>query len=367
MANVTPYLETMMKYDASDLFFSAGAPVLIKINGACNPLDSKHVLKPIETKGLAYSLMNDMQIKQFEESSSVSVGVSVPSVGRFRVSVFVQRGCVAMVIRHIRTEPPTFDQLNLPHTLADLILEKRGLILIAGATGSGKSSTLAAMINHRNECESGHILTIEDPIEYLFSYKKAIVNQREVGVDTPSYTAALKNAMREAPDVIMIGEIRDEETMRQAIVYSETGHLCLATIHASNAIETLDRVINFFDEHKRTQVLLDLSRNLLTVICQRLVKSHDGTLVPALEMLKNSPYFSELILKGKVDELAEAFDRNLDEGIKTFDQSLVELYRKGLINAEEAIKHADSKHNVEVQIRLNESSDERSSGLSLSE
>jgi len=352
--NIAQYLEYMKNKQASDLFFSAGFPVLVKIQGSSAAINKDTRLSSAETKELAYSLMNDQQIKKFDENMSVSVGISVPDLGRFRLSVFRQRGSVAMVIRCIKTSPPSLAELQLPERLGPLMFEKRGLILVAGATGSGKSSTLAAMIDFRNTHAAGHILTIEDPIEYLFSYKKSIVNQREVSIDARSYSEALKSAMREAPDVIMIGEIRDTDTMKQAVVYSETGHLCLATIHASNAVETLDRIINFFPPDDRKQILIDLSRNLHAVICQRLVKSKNGTLMPALEVLKNSPYFSELIQKGKIDELTEAFDRDMDQNVITFDQSLIELYKKGHITAEEAVKNADSKHNIQVQIRLKE-------------
>ena len=349
---VLQYLQYMVKHDASDVFISSGSPVLIKIKGKSSPANKEHIVTADESKEIAYSLMNEHQIKLFDTNLSVGLGVSIPKLGRFRVSVFRQRGSVALVIRNIKTEPATLEALKLPPLLGQLMFEKRGLILVAGATGSGKSSTLAAMIGHRNAHVAGHILTIEDPIEYLFSYKKSIVNQREVHIDAASYADALHSAMREAPDVIMIGEIRDMDTMKQAIIYSETGHLCLATIHASNAIETLDRVINFFNEANRTQTLMDLSRNLRTIVCQRLVKTKEGSLVPALEILNNSSYFSELIQKGKIDELAEAFGRNMDKDTITFDQSLIELYQTGAISAEEAIMHADSKHNIEVQIRL---------------
>ncbi len=349
---VLQYLQYMVKHDASDVFISSGSPVLIKVKGRSSPANKEHIVTVDESKDIAYSLMNEHQIKLFEENLSISVGVSIPNLGRFRVSVFRQRGSVALVIRNIKTSPSTLEELKLPVFLGDLMFEKRGLILVAGATGSGKSSTLAAMIDHRNTHVSGHILTIEDPIEYLFSYKKSIVNQREVHIDATSYANALRSAMREAPDVIMIGEIRDMDTMKQAIIYSETGHLCLATIHASNAIETLDRVINFFNEANRTQTLMDLSRNLRTVVCQRLVKTKLGGLAPALEIFNNSSYFSELIQKGKVDELSEAFDRNTDKDTITFDQSLIGLYQGGVISADEAMMQADSKHNVEVQIRL---------------
>lgn len=362
MTNISQYLQYMIKKQASDLFFSAGFPVLVKIQGVCSAINKDTALTSAQTKELAYSLMNDQQIKNFDENLSTSVGISVPNLGRFRLSVFRQRGSVAMVVRCIKTSPPTLEELRLPEDLGEFMFEKRGLVLVAGATGSGKSSTLAAMIDFRNKHSTGHILTIEDPIEYLFSYKKSIVNQREISIDAKSYSDALKSAMREAPDVIMIGEIRDTDTMKQAIVYSETGHLCLATIHASNAVETLDRVINFFPPDDRGQILIDLSRNLHSVVCQRLVKSKDGSLTPALEILRNSPYFGELIQKGKIGELTEAFERDMDQNVVTFDESLIKLYKEGKISAEEAINNADSKHNVQVKIRLKDDPSAASEG-----
>jgi twitching motility protein PilU len=350
--NISNYLDLMTKKNASDLFFSPGSPVLMKVEGDCHPISEDKHLTADESKELAYSLMNDTHLKNFEENWEVNMGVSIEGVGRFRVNVLRQRGAVAMVIRNVKTSPPSLEDINVPTYLKNVVMENRGLVLVAGATGSGKSTTLAAMIDYRAQSKRGHILTIEDPIEFLHSYKKSIINQREVGTDTKSYGEALKNAMREAPDVILIGEIRDEETMRHAINYSETGHLCLATIHASNSVETLDRVINFFPQNLHKQVLLDLANNLKAVICQRLIPGTNNKRWPAVEILKDSPYIKELIQKGEISKIREAFDRNLEKEIITFDQAILQLYITGKISKEKAIDYADSKHNMSVKIRL---------------
>ena len=352
---LTDFLHLMVKEGASDLFFSPGSPVMIKVEGISRPIREAHHLTPPEVQAFAFSLMTESKLKVFEAEWEVNLGVSVTELGRFRVNVMRQRGTVAMVVRYVKSLPPTIADLNLPASLESLVMASRGLVLVAGATGSGKSTTLASMIDYRNSQKHGHILTIEDPIEFLHSYKKSVVNQREVGTDTKSYTAALKNAMREAPDVILIGEIRDEETMRNAINYSETGHLCLATIHASNTLETLDRVINLFPEAHRKQLLIDLSHNLKAVICQRLIPGLDGKLWPAVEVLSDSPYILDLIQRDEIDEIREAFERNLEKEIVTFDQAILSLYDAGRISREMALFYADSKHNIEVKIRLKES------------
>ena len=355
MVTITDFLQLMVKKEASDLYFSPGSPVMIKVEGISHPVREDHHLTPVEVQAFAFSLMSENKLKEFESEWEVNLGVSITDLGRFRVNVMRQRGTVAMVVRYVKSLPPTLDALNLPSSLEGLVMENRGLVLVAGATGSGKSTTLASMIDYRNSQKHGHILTVEDPIEFLHSYKKSVVNQREVGADTKSYSAALKNAMREAPDVILIGEIRDEETMRNAINYSETGHLCLATIHASNAMETLARVINLFPETHRKQLLIDLSHNLKAIICQRLIPGLDGKRWPAVEVLNDSPYILDLIQRDKIDEIREAFERNLEKEIVTFDQAIISLYEAGRISQEMALFYADSKHNIEVKIRLKES------------
>jgi twitching motility protein PilU len=282
------------------------------------------------------------------------MAIAVKDAGRFRINVFKQRGEVGMVIRAIKSEIPTIEQLRLPQLFKDLIMEPRGLILVVGATGSGKSTTLAAMIDHRNINTSGHILTVEDPIEYLYRHKKSVVNQREVGLDTHSYHEALKNAMREAPDVILIGEIRDAETMEAAISFSETGHLCLATLHSNNADQTLERILNFFPESAHRNILMNLALNLRSVISQRLVMGKDGRRLPAVEVLLNTPLIRDMIRRGQIHEMKEAMDRSLQEGMCTFDQALYALYKDGRIDLEEALAKADSRDGLALKIRLAE-------------
>jgi twitching motility protein PilU len=349
---ISQYLQLMVDRQASDLFFSSDFPVLIKIEGNFSPIDNEKKITAIKVKELAYSLMKEVYIKAFEENWEVNLGVSLADIGRFRVNVMRQKGEVAMVIRCIKSVPPSIEDLHLPEILKTVVLEKRGLILVSGATGSGKSTTLASMIDYRNESVAGHILTIEDPIEFIHGYKKSIVNQREVGTDTKSYGEALKNAMREAPDVILIGEIRDEYTMRNVINYAETGHLCLATIHASNAIETLERVINFFPNRVHKQLFMDLGHNIKAIICQRLIPGIDGKRWAAIELLTDTPFVKELIQTGRIDDIKETLERNIEKDIITFDQAIFELFRQGKISKSEAIDNADSKHNIEVKIRL---------------
>lgn len=350
--NIAQYLQIMVDRKASDLFFTPDFPVLIKIEGCFSPIDNEKKLTAIAVRELAYSVMKEMHLKVFEENWEVNLGISLTNIGRFRVNVMRQKNEIAMVVRYIKSQPPSIDELHLPEALKSVVLEKRGLILVSGATGSGKSTTLASMIDYRNESVAGHILTIEDPIEFIHGYKKSIVNQREVGTDTKSYTEALKNAMREAPDVILIGEIRDENTMKNAINYAETGHLCLATIHASNTIETLDRVINFFPERAHKQLFIDLGHNIRAIICQRLISGIDGKRWPAIELLKDTPFVRELIQTGRIDDIRETLERNMEKDIITFDQAIFKLFDEGKISKSEAISNADSKHNIEVQIRL---------------
>jgi twitching motility protein PilU len=301
---------------------------------------------------LAYSLLDNDQISEFESELELNLAVSRESLGQFRINLFRQKGSVAMVIRHIESEIPTIEALNLPPILKELIMVPRGLILVVGATGSGKSTTLASMIDYRNERESGHILTIEEPIEFVHKHKKSIVDQRELGLDTHSYSNALKNAMREAPDVILIGEIRDQETMKHAIAYAETGHLCLSTLHSNNANQTLDRIVNFYSETAHRQLFVDLSDHLQAIVSQRLVPSTNGRRVPAVEILVRTPYVADLILKNDIDGIKEAMKRGSQAGMQTFDQALLELYREGRITKSDALAHADSRNDLGLAIRM---------------
>jgi len=348
---ITPYLKLMADREASDLFFSVGAPVNIKIQGHIQPID-QIVLSPDDVAALAYSMLSDEKRQIFEETLELNLSYSVPDVGRYRVNVYRQRGDVAMVVRYIKSVIPSIEELHLPPLLKDLVIEPRGLVLVVGATGSGKSTTLASMLDYRNSEKSGHILTIEDPVEFLHQHKKSIVDQREVGLDTLSYSSALKNALREAPDVILIGEIRDRETMQHAIAYAETGHLCLSTLHANNANQAIDRIINFFPDSAHSQLLIDLSMNLKAVISQRLVPGVDGNRIPAVEILLRSPYISELIEKREIVLLKEAIEKNQDIGMQSFDQSLYQLFIEGKISKEVALENADSRNNLAVRIRL---------------
>lgn len=349
--DIAPYLKLMVEKNASDLFFSTGASVNIKIEGVTMPVGDRP-LAAGQVRAFAYSLMSDDQKCTFEQTHEMNLAISVHELGRFRVNIYCQRGETGMVIRYIKSRIPTLDELHLPPLLKQIVLEPRGLILVVGSTGSGKSTTLAAMIDHRNSNNTGHILCIEDPIEFIHSHKKSIVDQREVGLDTLSYSNALKNAMREAPDVILIGEIRDRETMQHAIAYAETGHLCLSTLHANNANQTLDRIMNFFPETAHHQLLLDLSLNLRAVISQRLVIGVDGRRVPAIEIMLNSPYIAELIAKGEISTLKDAMEKSGENGMQTFDQALYQLYKAGTISAQEALAHADSHNNLQLKIRL---------------
>jgi twitching motility protein PilU len=351
--DIVPFLKLMVEKNASDLFFSTGSAVQIKIEGHTSTV-GKTVLEPGVTKKIAYSLMSDEQIKTFEKELEMNLAVSPSGLGRFRVNVYRQRGEVALVLRYIKSHIPSIEALNLPVKLKELVMEPRGLVLVVGSTGSGKSTTLASMINYRNEHKTGHILTIEDPIEYMHQHKKSIVDQREVGLDTLSYSSALKNALRGAPDVILIGEIRDQVTMQHAIAYAETGHLCLSTLHANNANQALERIINFFPDGAHRQLLQDLSINLRATISQRLIKTNQGNRVPAVEIMLNSPYISELILEGEIGKIKEIMEMNTDQGMQTFDHALYELYKAGLIDHKNALANADSRNNLDLRIRLSE-------------
>jgi twitching motility protein PilU len=350
--SLDPYLRLMVKRNGSDLFFSTGACPHIKISGITAPIGETR-MKPGEVAKLAYSVMNDEQVREFESTLECNLAISVAQLGRFRVNVFRQRGDTSMVIRYIKGQIPSIEELYLPQVLKKIVLEKRGLILVVGSTGSGKSTTLASMIDFRNEHSTGHILTIEDPIEFLHTHKKSIVNQREIGLDSMSYENALKNAMREAPDVILIGEIRDAATMQHAIAYAETGHLCLSTLHANNANQALDRIVNFFPDSAHRQLYNDLSMNLKSVVSQRLIPTKDGGRRAAVEVMVQTSYIAELIQKGKIQDIKDAMEQGEQRGMVTFDQALYDLYREGAISLDEALGHADSRNNLALRIRLN--------------
>lgn len=349
--NIEPLLQIMVEMNASDLFFSVGAPVNAKVEGTLHAITESR-LEPGSVKLLGYSLINDEQQAEFEAEMELNFAVSVEKIGRFRVNLYRQRGEVSMVVRHIKTDIPSIEELSLPAVLHDLVMAPRGLILVVGATGSGKSTTLATMIDHRNQTQSGHILTIEDPIEFIHNHGKSIVDQREVGSDTLSYGHALKNAMREAPDLIMMGEIRDKDTMQHAISYAETGHLCMATLHANNSYQTLERVINFFPEQMGAQLLDDLSLNLRAVVCMRLLKGVDGKRIPAVEVLLNTPHVSKIIQDGEIDKLKGVLDESKDKGMSSFDNAVYKLYTEGRVSLEEALHNANSQSNLKMRIRL---------------
>lgn len=345
------YLALMVAHGASDLFLSSDVPASLKIEGQIKRLPEPP-LTGSRIKALAYSVMRESQIRQFEAELECDLAIAMDPLGRFRVNVYRQRGDVAVVVRHINSRIPTLESLKLPPILKTLAMLKRGLVLVVGAAGSGKSTTLAALLDYRNEMTSSHILTVEDPMEFEHSHKKSIIDQREVGLDTRSFDEALRRAMREAPDVIMIGEIRDRETMQHAMAYAETGHLCVSTLHANNANQVMQRILNFFPETAQRQVLMDLSLNLKGVIGQRLLVGADRKRVPAVEVMLLSPYIADLIQKGQTDEIKAAMAKSTELGMMTFDQSLYELFNRGDITQEQAIEHADSKTDLSLRIRL---------------
>ena len=345
-------LTKVVEYGGSDLFITADFPPSIKHQGLMKPF-GQQTLTADKTKLFAYSLMNEKQRNEFESELECNFAISVPNISRFRVNVFQQQLNVGMVIRTITNEIPNFTQLKLPESLKNVMLEKRGLVLVVGGTGSGKSTSLAAMIDYRNEHTAGHIITVEDPVEYVHKHKKSMITQREVGVDCHSWHNALKNTLRQAPDVILIGEIRDTETMEHAIAFAETGHLCLGTLHANNANQTLDRIINFFPEERRNQLLMDLSSNMKAVISQRLLRTEDGKgRRAAVEIMLNTPLVSDLILKGEFQELKPIMAKSRELGMQTFDQALYDLYDDGAISYEEALRNADSTNELRLQIKL---------------
>ncbi len=347
------YLKILVQNDGSDLYLTTGAPPAAKFHGILKPLENIK-LSNERIKEIANSVMDNDQRSSFEHVPEMNLAISEPGVGRFRVNIFKQRNSYAMVIRNIKVDIPNADALGLPQILKDKIMEKRGLILFVGGTGSGKSTSLAALIDHRNSNSSGHIITIEDPIEFVHPHKKSLVNQREVGVDTLSYEDALKNTLRQAPDVILIGEIRCQETMEHALAFAETGHLCLSTLHANNANQALDRIINFFPEDRRNQLLLDLSLNLQAFLSPRLVPTIDGKRVAAIEILLGTKLVSDLIQRGDIHAVKEAMEKSENVGMQTFDSHLLKLYKSGVISLEEALRNSDSPNNLKLKINLSE-------------
>ena len=348
---VQQLLTLMKQKGASDLFITAGFPPAIKLDGQMTPVMEKP-LSGEASATIIRSLMNDRQIKDFEATNECNFAISPPAIGRFRVNAFVQQGKVGGVLRTINTEIPTVEQLGLPMQLKNIVMEKRGLVLMVGATGSGKSTSLAAMVGHRNQNSRGHIVTIEDPIEYVHPHIGCVVTQREVGTDTQTWDNALKNTLRQAPDVILIGEIRTRESMEYAVNFAETGHLVMATLHANSSNQALDRIINFFPEEKREQLLMDLSLNLKGIISQRLIRKEGGGRVPAIEILINSPLIADLIFKGEVTSIKEVMGRSNEQGMQTFDQCLFSLFEAGLISYDEAVRNADSQNELRLRVKL---------------
>jgi len=349
--NVKPLFKLMVEKKASDLFFAPFAPAKIKIEGKIMPVN-KLEMTPKMVRQAALELMNEEQMETFQKELEVDFALSEQGLGRFRVNVFHQRGNVAMVLRYITSDVPTLDELGMPIEMRELVMLRRGLILMVGATGCGKSTTLAAMIDYRNEKTSSHIITVEDPIEFLHSNKQSIVNQREVGLDTKSYNRALKSAMRAAPDVIQIGEVRDTESMQSALDMAGTGHLVLATLHSNNAAETLDRIINLFPQEQHSQVFMDLAHYLRAILSQRLVLARNGKRVAAVELMLNTPHIKDLVMKGDISAVKEAHKDSGEAGMQTFDDALLDLYKAGTITLEEAMSHADSRANLEAKVNF---------------
>ena len=347
------YLKILVQKDGSDLYLTVDAPPAAKFQGSLKPLENEKLTKE-RLREIAYSLMNEDQQKEFEHVPEMNLAISEPGIGRFRINIFQQKNSFALVIRNIKVDIPNADDLGLPQILKKTIMEKRGLVLFVGGTGSGKSTSLAALIDHRNSTSSGHIITIEDPIEYIHPHKKCLVNQREVGVDTMSYEDALKNTLRQAPDVILIGEIRSQETMEHALAFAETGHLCLSTLHANNANQALDRIINFFPDERRNQLLLDLSLNLKAFVSQRLVPTVDGKRTAAIEILLGTKLVQDLIHKGEIHAIKEAMEKSENIGMQTFDSHLMRLFKEGTITLEEALQNSDSPNNLKLKINLSE-------------
>jgi twitching motility protein PilU len=353
---ITPLLQLAASKQASDLFFSVGAPVNIKIDGIAMPVNAQ-ALDADVVKRIAYEMMSAEQITEFESYLELNFSFRAEGIGNFRVNVFRQRGNIAIVVRHIKAKIGSAEDLNLPGILKELVMEKRGLVLVVGATGSGKSTTLASMIEHRNNTTSGHILTIEDPIEYIFNHNKSIVNQREIGTDTLTYESALFSGMREAPDVLMIGEVRDRDTLKHALIFAQTGHLCMTTLHANNSYHALNRIVNFFPYDSRRGVLADLSMCLRAVISQRLVRSVHGKQMPAVEILLNTSLIAEQIKNDELDKIRDSIEKSVSAGSQTFEQALYQLFKKGQITKEEALRNADSASNLSSLVDFSDRTD----------
>ena len=350
---INDLLELMVNNRGSDLFITSEFPPAIKVDGKITPV-SQQPLNPAQALGLVRSIMNERQVKEFDESRECNFAITAPNAGRFRVSAFIQQGKAGMVVRTINTRIPSVEDLDLPTSLHEIVMAKRGLVIVTGATGSGKSTSLAAMLDHRNAHSYGHIITIEDPIEYVHAHQNCVVTQREVGIDTEGWESALKNTLRQAPDVILMGEIRDRETMEHAVAFAETGHLCMATLHANSANQALYRIINFFPEERRAQLLMDLSLNLKALVSQRLLPRQEGKgRVAAVEVLLNTPLVSDMIFKGEVGEIKELMKRSREVGMQTFDQALFDLYEANLVTYEDALRNADSLNDLRLQIKLN--------------
>lgn len=358
------YLKSMVDRKASDLFLTVGAPPTVKIQGTLQPLQLPPLVCGV-VKSLAESVLSEAQMRRFETELECDLAGVIEGLGRFRFNVFVQRGEVAMVARHIQSRIPSLEELKMPAILKQLTMLKRGLVLIVGAAGSGKSTTLASMLDYRNSNKPGHILTVEDPIEFMHSHKKSIVNQREVGIDTLSFDQALRHAMREAPDVIMIGELRDRLTLQHAMNYAETGHLCVSTMHANNANQAIERMLNFFPEDAHSRILLDLSLNLQGVVAQRLIHGAGNRLVPASEIMMLSPYIADLIHKGQIDHLRAVMGKSNETGMHTFDQSLFNMFANGDVTLEQAIDNAESKADLSVRLRIELGATQDLSGLTI--
>ena len=345
-------LRLMLGKKASDMFITAGFPPAMKIDGKMTPI-SKQVLSPQQAREIARAIMNDKQTAEFDGSNECNFAIGMPGVARFRVNAFIQRGSVGLVFRTITTKIPKFEDLGLPEVLKDIAMTKRGLVIFVGGTGSGKSTSLAAMVGYRNEHSFGHIITIEDPVEFVHEHHNCIITQREIGVDTDNWHIALKNTLRQAPDVILIGEIRDRETMDYAVAFAETGHLCMATLHANSTNQALDRIINFFPEERRHQLLMDLSLNVRAFVSQRLIPKADGIgRAAAIEIMINSPLISDLIFKGDVHEIKEIIGRSRELGMQTFDQALFDLHESGAISYEDALRNADSVNDLRLKVKL---------------